>query len=62
MTACQDRIFQPIPTNVATYEKLFALYRRMHDAFGVPNHQSSLSDVMKTLLNIRDEVRGKDQL
>jgi len=62
MTACQDRIFKPIPANVATYEKLFALYRRLHDAFGIPNHQSNLSDVMKTLLNIRDEVRGKEQL
>jgi L-ribulokinase len=58
MTGVQDRIFQPNPANVATYEKLFALYRRLHDAFGVPNHQSSLSDVMKVLLNIRDQVRG----
>jgi L-ribulokinase len=58
MTGVLDRIFKPEPGAVATYEKLFGLYRRMHDAFGVPNHQSNLSDVMKQLLNIRDHVRG----
>jgi L-ribulokinase len=61
MTGVQDRIFQPNPANVAIYEKLFGLYRRMHDAFGLPNHQSNLSDVMKSLLTIRDQVRGNNQ-
>jgi L-ribulokinase len=54
----QERIFQPKVAAVAVYEKLFALYRRMHDAFGVPNHQASLADVMKQLLSIRDQARG----
>jgi L-ribulokinase len=58
MTGVHDHIFQPSPASVAVYEKLFALYRRLHDAFGIPNSSSDLSDVMKTLLNIRDEVRG----
>jgi L-ribulokinase len=59
MTGVQDRIYEPIPENVAVYEKLFSLYRRLHDAFGVPKHQSDISDVMKQLLNIRDEARGR---
>jgi L-ribulokinase len=58
MTGVQDRIFQPNPAAVAVYEKLFGLYRRLHDAFGVPNHQANLSDVMKVLLTIRDQVKG----
>ena len=58
MTGVQDRIFEPNPSEVAVYEKLFQEYRRLHDAFGVPNHQSDLSQVMKSLLNIRDQVRG----
>jgi L-ribulokinase len=58
MTGVQDRIFQPNPSEVAVYEKLFKQYRRLHDAFGVPHHQSDLSDVMKVLLSIRDQVRG----
>jgi L-ribulokinase len=58
MTAVQDRIFRPNAGHVATYEKLYKLYRRIHDAFGVAGHKSDLSDVMKELLKIRDEVRG----
>jgi L-ribulokinase len=58
MTGVQDRIFQPNPEAVAIYEKLFSVYRRLHDAFGVPKHQSDLSDVMKSLLTIRDQVRA----
>lgn len=58
MTGVQDRIFEPNPSEVAVYEKLFQEYRRLHDAFGVPHHQSDLSQVMKSLLTIRDQVRG----
>jgi L-ribulokinase len=58
MTGVQDRIFTPNPEAVAVYEKLFGLYRKMHDALGVPNTNSNLTDVMKQLLSIRDEVRG----
>jgi L-ribulokinase len=58
MTACQVRIFQPQPNHVAVYEKLYRLYRRIHDAFGVADHQAKLYDVMKELLSIRDQVRG----
>ena len=40
------------------YQKLYALYRRLHDAFGVPQWSGTMSDIMKELLNIRDNVRG----
>lgn len=58
MTGVQDRVFEPIPTNRAVYDRLFALYRRLHDAFGVAGSRDDLADVMKTLLDIRDEARG----
>jgi L-ribulokinase len=58
MTGVQERIFEPIPENRAVYDRLFALYRRLHDAFGVPGTTDDTSDVMKTLLRIRDESRG----
>jgi L-ribulokinase len=58
MTGVQERVFEPIPENRATYDRLFALYRRLHDAFGVAGATDDLSDVMKTLLQIRDESRG----
>lgn len=57
MTGVKDKVFVPIPKNQAVYEKLFKLYRSLHDAFGIRNHQTDLSLVMKELLTIRDEAR-----
>lgn len=58
MTSVQDKIYTPIPANVAVYERLYELYRSLHDAFGVKKHQGDLSNVMKELLDIRDGVRS----
>ena len=57
MTALNPHVFQPDPVNQAVYDRLYALYHRIHDAFGVKGTQDDLSDVMKALLAIRDEVR-----
>lgn len=56
MTGIQETIFHPIPENVAVYDTLFGLYKRLHDAFGVSDTADDLSDVMKTLLDVRDRV------
>jgi L-ribulokinase len=60
MTAVQDRIFQPDPAAVATYERLYKLYRQLHDAFGIAGQKTDLSNLMKELLTIRDQVRGNN--
>jgi L-ribulokinase len=60
MTAVQDRIFQPDSSAVATYERLYKLYRQLHDAFGIAGRQADLSNVMKELLSIRDRARGNN--
>jgi L-ribulokinase len=57
MTGVQDRVFTPIPANVAVYQKLFGLYRQLHDAFGIAGTQADISRVMKHLLAIRDAAR-----
>jgi L-ribulokinase len=57
MTGVQETVFEPIPANRAVYDRIFALYRRLHDAFGVQGSSDDLFDVMKTLLDIRDEAR-----
>lgn len=57
MTALSPNIFEPNAASQATYNRLYQLYRRLHDAFGVPGASDDLSDVMKTLLAIRDEAR-----
>ena len=50
------KVFSPVASNHATYQKLYALYRRMHDGFGTREWNGSMYDVMKELLNIRDDV------
>ena len=57
MTAVQDQRFTPEPDNARTYDKLYALYKRLHDAFGTKTAESSLYDVMKQLLAIRENVK-----
>ena len=57
MTALHPHVFIPDPKSQAVYDKLYALYRQMHDAFGVKDTREDLSGVMKALLTLRDEVR-----
>ena len=57
MTALHPRVFTPDAQSQEMYNRLYALYRRVHDAFGVVGTRDDLSGVMKTLLAIRDEVR-----
>lgn len=58
MTKVQEGIYKPEAANVKVYERLYRLYRQLHDAFGVQGHQASISNVMKDLLDIRDTVRS----
>ncbi|HMB94229.1 MAG TPA: ribulokinase [Rhodothermales bacterium] len=58
MTGVQDITFEPIPENRQLYDRLYTLYRRLHDAFGVEGMQGDLYNVMKQLLDLRDEVRS----
>jgi L-ribulokinase len=60
MTGVQETVFEPVPANRAVYDRLYALYRQLHDAFGVQGTSDDLYGVMKTLLAIRDEVRRSD--
>lgn len=57
MTGTKDKVYRPIKKNVATYQKLYELYSRLHDGFGLAGHQDTLGDVMKQLIAIRDGAR-----
>jgi L-ribulokinase len=57
MASPADRVFTPNPKAVETYNRLYKLYRRLHDSFGTPNHADSLGDVMKELLTLRDAAK-----
>jgi L-ribulokinase len=51
------RDYLPVEENHRIYRKLYALYRRLHDAFGMRQWSGPMYDVMKELLDIRDAVR-----
>jgi L-ribulokinase len=47
--------YQPIKQNQEIYQRLYQLYRKLHDAFGGVTRQADLSGVMKELINIREQ-------
>lgn len=51
-------VYRPRREARAVYDRLYALYRRVHDAFGGAARGADLGSVMKELLALRDEVRG----
>jgi L-ribulokinase len=51
------REYRPIRENHRVYQKLYSLYRRLHDAFGTQQRPGPMFDIMKELLDIRDAVR-----
>jgi len=58
MTGVRECRYEPQPESRRIYDKLYTLYRRLHDIFGTREYSANLYDVMKQLLAIRDEVRG----
>ena len=59
MTGVKETVYEPNPANVATSERLYKIYRTLHDAFGTSEFSGSLSGIMKDLIAIRDEARRK---
>lgn len=57
MTGLKPHIFKPNPKAHAVYRELYALYRKLHDAFGTKEWKGNLFDVMKSLLEIRGRAR-----
>jgi L-ribulokinase len=57
MTGTMKKKFVPNPAAVKTYNRLYALYRRLHDIHGTKAFSENQHDVMKELLAIRDEAR-----
>lgn len=45
--------YKPKPANQKIYERLYVLYRQLHDSFGGVNKSADLSAVMKELLDIK---------
>jgi len=56
MAGVQPRVFEPDAYHALIYKRLFRLYRQVHDAFGIAGQKVDLSNVMKDLLAIREDV------
>jgi L-ribulokinase len=57
MTGLKPQVFKPNPKAHAVYRELFALYKELHDAFGIGGTRADLSQVMKRLIEIRAQAR-----
>jgi L-ribulokinase len=58
MTGLKTRSFQPNPKAHEVYKRLYVLYLKLHDAFGLPQPGAGLYDVMKELITIRNSARS----
>jgi len=50
--------YKPISENNKVYQRLYILYKQLHDAFGVQEWSGQLSNIMKELLNIKDSIQS----
>lgn len=57
MCGIKDVAYKPIPENHKLYQQLYVLYMQLHDAFGLQDWSGKLANVMKDLLNIKDNVK-----
>lgn len=56
MTSLKRKTYKPIARNKLVYDRLYALYLQIHDAFGGVNRQADLSHLMKELISIKEET------
>ena len=56
MSGLKDAVYTPNPANRATYDRLYALYRTLHDSFGTRDYSEGMYGVMKGLLEIKRAV------
>jgi L-ribulokinase len=57
MTGVKSKVFKPNKAAAKVYQRLFGLYTQLHDSFGVSGHADALHNVMKDLIDIRQQAR-----
>lgn len=58
MCGIKDVTYKPITENNKVYQQLYALYKQLHDAFGVQDGAGKMANVMKELLSIKDSIQS----
>ena len=61
MTGVRAQVYTPSASAQAVYQRLYRLYRELHDAFGTQEWHGNLYPVMKELLEIRDSARRLEE-
>jgi len=56
MCGVKETTYKPVADNHKIYKRLYALYKQLHDAFGLQQWSGKLANVMKELLDIKDSV------
>ena len=57
MTSLKPVVYRPKTANRRAYDKLYRLYRQVHDAFGGVDRKADLRAVMKDLLLLKERAR-----
>lgn len=58
MTGVKKITYKPITENYKVYQRLYKLYKQLHDAFGTAGYNAPLYDVMKDLLMIKEKANS----
>lgn len=58
MCGIKDITYKPIAENHAVYKKLYALYKQLHDALGLKDAPGKMYNIMKDLLDIKEEANS----
>lgn len=62
MTSLKNIVYKPKAENRKIYDKLYAVYRQLYDAFGGVNKSADLSQVMKELIRLKQEQHETSEL
>ncbi len=57
MTGLKKKVYKPDSKAHAVYKELYALYKNLHDGFGDTDTDPKLHNVMKRLIEIREQAR-----
>ena len=58
MCGIKDVTYKPISGNNKVYQQLYALYKQLHDAFGIQSWSGQMANFMKELLSIKDSIQS----
>ncbi|MGD9109954.1 MAG: ribulokinase [Phycisphaerales bacterium] len=58
MCGTKEVTYKPNPQNHQVYQQLYKLYKQLHDAFGITDTSTSLANVMKDLLTIKERANA----